>query len=130
MKSLSILHFCNLGHIKHRGYTCDVSGRILPLWVNPLDQFSIDPLSLEYRPIYPEYPDLPPRPEREKSPAAPPVWESQADLDALIKMLKEVGFRLGVKDIISDKVGNANAAKKQGERTKHFMQVATKVKDL
>lgn len=96
--------------------------------MNPLDQFAMDPLSLEYRPVHPEYPELPPRPERAKSPPAPPVWESQADLDALIKMLKEVGLRLdGLKDIMADKVGNASAAKRQqaasGERSKTFMQV-------
>lgn len=42
-------------------------------------------------------------------------------------MLKEVGFRLGLKDIMTDKVGNSSAAKKQqGEKTKTFLQVRAK----
>ncbi len=100
------------GKIEHRGYNIDASGRVLPVWKNPLDPFQLDPATLQYRPLDLGYPHAGPPPERSQTPPAPPVWETDEMIQALMQMLHSMGFRTSASaalgDIKRDKLGNEN----------------------
>ena len=106
------------GDIVHRGFRFDDWGRIMPIWANPMDPNAIDPNSLQYKPVkVPKVPETKPRPEREKTPDAPPVWESDEAIKALYQLLATVGFRqVDLSSIRSDKIGNADQVRRQQQQ--------------
>ncbi len=111
------------GDFDHRDYNFDDWEGIQPIWLNPRDPNAVDPWSLRFQPVLPgDYPPPMPRAEREKSPDAPPVWESDADIAALYQMLAAMGMRTAGKsataaDIRSDKIGNASQARRQQQQS-------------
>eukprot|EP00095_Tigriopus_kingsejongensis_P006996 maker-scaffold430_size173499-snap-gene-0.35 protein:Tk06996 transcript:maker-scaffold430_size173499-snap-gene-0.35-mRNA-1 annotation:"serine arginine repetitive matrix protein 2 isoform x4" len=105
------------GDITHYGYSCDDSGRLLPMWRNPLDPNAKDPNFMEYHRVPMDYtPGNPPPPEID-GPHGPPYWESDETIEKLYEMLRNMGWRVDLNDIRSDRMGNKAQVRRQHEAT-------------
>eukprot|EP00094_Tigriopus_californicus_P012097 TCALIF_11690-PA protein Name:"Similar to Palld Palladin (Mus musculus)" AED:0.35 eAED:0.35 QI:5/0/0/0.28/1/0.85/7/0/1595 len=116
------------GDINHRGYRCDDTGRILPIWKNPLDPHGRDPAFMEYMTVPMDFPPANAPPPEVDGPHGPPYWESDETIQKLYEMLRNMGWRVDVNEIRSDRVGNKAQARKQETDGPTYLQEQVKAR--
>lgn len=100
------------GDIKHYGYRSDISGRPLPIWINPNDPRAKDSSDLNWRPVHPDL-YIPEIHDMGECPDPPPVWESEEDIKNLIAWLNTMGCNVTATEIKQDNKKAKQAVKKE-----------------
>lgn len=116
------------GDISHRGYRCDDTGRILPMWKNPLDPHGRDPNFMEYRSVPMDFPPANAPPPEVDGPHGPPYWESDETIQKLYEMLRNMGWKVDLSEIRSDRVGNKAQVRKQESDGPSYLQEQAKAR--